>query len=106
MPAAQPPCNAEERAAAAAEAATRAAAAEILERQRRIPVREDYFLPEDATAAGDAAEAASEGVLTSLNLHADLSTLEDSHIRCNACGSLLHCYILQRWRYCEPVRSK
>ncbi|BDA48334.1 Nuclear/nucleolar GTPase 2 [Coccomyxa sp. Obi] len=61
VPAAELPRDAEERAAAAAEAATRAAAAEMVERQRRIPVREDYFLPEDTAADGDAAEAPSEG---------------------------------------------
>jgi hypothetical protein len=60
--AAQPPSDAEARAAAAAEAATRATAQEMAARQRRIPVREDYFLPEDAEADGDAAAAASEGV--------------------------------------------
>lgn len=60
--AAQPPSDAEARTAAAAEAATRAAAQEMAARQRRIPVREDYFLPEDAEADGGAAAAASEGV--------------------------------------------
>ncbi len=68
MPAAQPSRDAEQRAAATAEAATRAAAAEMVERQRRIPVREDYFLPEDTVADGGAAEAASEGVSTLVDL--------------------------------------
>ncbi len=58
----QEPNDAEARAAAAAEAATRAAAQEMAERQRRIPVREGFYLPEDAEADGGAAAATSEGM--------------------------------------------
>lgn len=44
--------SAEERIALAAEAATRSSAAALQEKQHRIPVKEDYFLPADEVAAG------------------------------------------------------
>ena len=73
--AAKQPSDVEARAAAAAEAATRAAAQEMATRHRRIPVREDYFLPEDAEADGAAAAAASEGVLVVFTCRSDAASL-------------------------------
>ena len=46
--------RAEERIAKAAEAATRSAAAALLRKQQQhIPVKEDYFLPDDELGSGE-----------------------------------------------------
>ena len=50
--------RAEERIAKAAEAATRSTAAAVLQKQQQhIPVKEDYFLPEDELGLGEAQPA-------------------------------------------------
>lgn len=46
--------RAEERIAKAAEAATRSSAAALLKKQQQhIPVKEDYFLPDDELGSGE-----------------------------------------------------